>query len=212
MPLGRVPAVRGLVLAAGAGHRMGGPKALLRHDGDGLTLVEHAIEMLLEGGCNGVSVVVGAGGEEVRSIVEHTAHDVDLVRCPDWDLGMGSSLRAGLTALTTHSHEGNDQVEAVVVTLVDLPDVGAEVVTRLLETPPGTAPHWTRALRRAAYNGVAGHPVLIGRHHWKGAAATALGDRGARDYLRTHRHDLVECADLATGRDVDTPHDLRRLP
>jgi nicotine blue oxidoreductase len=105
---------------------------------------------------------------------------------------MGASLRAGLAAL--------EEGEAALVHLVDLPDVTAAVVGRLLVAPVGAA-----TLRRAAYAGVPGHPVLLGRDHWAGVAATAVGDRGARDYLRTHRPELVECGDLATGADVDVP-------
>ena len=60
------------------------------------------------------------------------------------------------------------------------------------------------ALARAGYHGQPGHPVLIGREHVGGVAESAIGDRGARDYLATHRTLLVECGDLATGIDVDT--------
>jgi CTP:molybdopterin cytidylyltransferase MocA len=60
-------------------------------------------------------------------------------------------------------------------------------------------------LARAAYDGTPGHPVLIGRDHWAGVIATSTGDRGARDYLKRREVVLVECSDLATGRDVDTP-------
>ena len=59
-------------------------------------------------------------------------------------------------------------------------------------------------LLRAAYDGVPGHPVLIGRDHWAGVVEGATGDRGARDYLAAHDTVLVECGDLATGADVDT--------
>ena len=52
--------------------------------------------------------------------------------------------------------------------------------------------------------------MLLGRDHWVGVAESAAGDRGARDYFRTHPHDVVECGDLATGNDVDTPTELSR--
>jgi hypothetical protein len=39
-------------------------------------------------------------------------------------------------------------------------------------------------------------------------ADAATGDRGAQDHLARHAPLLVECGDLATGRDADTPADL----
>ena len=62
---------------------------------------------------------------------------------------------------------------------------------------------------RAAYEGVVGHPVLLGREHWSAVAQEALGDQGARGYLAAHPVRLVECGDLASGRDLDRPADVR---
>jgi CTP:molybdopterin cytidylyltransferase MocA len=107
---------------------------------------------------------------------------------------MSASLRAGLTAL-----DGTD-AQAVVVSLVDLPDVSSAVVARVLR---GGASAGT--LRRAAYHGEPGHPVLLGRDHWARVAGETSGDRGARGYLAAHDVELVECADMASGRDVDSP-------
>ena len=63
--------------------------------------------------------------------------------------------------------------------LVDLPDLVPAVVARLL---PAAAP----TLARAAYDGEPGHPVVLGRDHWRGVAASATGDHGAKAYLRAH--------------------------
>ena len=181
---------------------MGRPKALIRPRGDGPTLVGRAVEALVRGGCEGVTVVVGAAADEVVAVLGDASEEVDIVRCEDWSEGMGASLRAGLTALTLRT-----EVEAVLIGLVDLPDVGPAVVRRILDT---ASLAWRSELSRAAYGGVPGHPTLIGRDHWAGVIEVALGDRGARDYFRAHEHRLVECGDLATGRDVDTPADLDR--
>ena len=180
----------GLLLAAGAGSRMGTPKALV-HDDDGTSWLRHAVTALREGGCDRVTVVLGAGADDAREML--AGEGVGVVVAEDWADGMGASLRAGLSALTPLDGE------AVVVTLVDLPDVGADVVRRVahLGTDPGV-------LARAAYDDEPGHPVLLGREHWAGVAASATGDRGARDYLAAHAVFVVECGDLATGRDVDT--------
>lgn len=181
--------VHGLLLAAGAGRRMGTPKALVRDD-DGTAWLARSVAALLDGGCPAVTVVLGAAADEARALVP--TGPVEAVVADDWAEGMGASLRTGLAALPA----GPD---VVVVSLVDLPDVDARVVRRVVAA--GDHPG---ALARAAYDGVPGHPVLLGRDHWAGVAASATGDAGARDYLRPREVALVECGDLATGRDVDS--------
>jgi CTP:molybdopterin cytidylyltransferase MocA len=189
----------GLVLAAGAGRRMGGPKALVRLTDGGPTLVETAVARVLESGCDRVVVVVGAAGEQAAALVAETGAEV--VAADDWDEGMGASLRAGIA----HLEDAHDDL--ALVTLVDLPDVTARVMSRVLADAVGDG---RAALARAAYDGVPGHPVVIGRDHWSAVRSTARGDRGAREHLRATPHRLVECGDLATGRDLDTAEDLRR--
>jgi CTP:molybdopterin cytidylyltransferase MocA len=183
--------VHGLLLAAGAGTRMGMPKALVRGE-DGEPWLVRGVRTLADGGCAQVTVVLGAGAEEALPLLDGTG--ATAVVAGDWAEGMSASLRAGLTAAT-----GTD-ADAVVVTLVDLPDVSAAVVRRLLAGKVDS-----RTLRRASYDGVAGHPVVIGREHWAAVAGTAVGDRGARGYLAGHDVEIVACGDLATGRDVDGP-------
>jgi len=194
--------VRGLLLAAGAGRRMGGPKSLLR-DPDGVPYLDRAIGRLLDGGCAAVTVVLGASAEEATLLLDEAGWTgdpaVDTVVADDWDEGMGASLRAGLRSLA--GDDGDD--DAVLVTLVDLPDVDDMVVARVAGAASGPS-----ALVRATYDGKPGHPVLLGRDHWAGVAEVARGDRGARDYLADHEHVSCECGDLATGRDLDRPTDL----
>ena len=185
--------VAGLLLAAGAGRRMGGPKALLR-ERDGTSFLDRGVRSLLDGGCHTVTVVLGSHAEEARQVLVSRAR---VVVAEDWDEGMGASLRAGLAALQ------DSLDDAVVVTLVDLPDAGADVVRRILASG-----HGPDALVRAAYDGRPGHPVLLGRSHWAGVAASAQGDQGAREYFRTQPPTSCECGDLASGRDVDRPEDL----
>ena len=192
----------GVLLAAGAGRRMGGPKALLR-DESGVPFVDRAVGRILDGGCDGVTVVLGAAADEVRALLDEAGWSQDdavsVVVADAWAEGMGASLRAGLTAVAA----APVAVTAALVSLVDLPDVGDDVVRRVLGSGVDED-----ALARASYDGVAGHPVLLGRGHWAGVVAVASGDRGARDYLRGRDVRLVECGDLATGRDVDRPGQL----
>ena len=174
---------------------MGRPKALVP-DPSGGTFLERGLRVLHESGCAPVVVVLGAGIEEARPLA--TAADL-VVEAPDWADGQSASLRAGLRAVA------DTDARAVLVLLVDLPDVGAAVLRRLLAATAGEGP---AVLARAVYDGVPGHPVLLGREHWAAVLGEATGDRGARDHLARHPHTVVECADLATGRDADTPSDL----
>lgn len=145
-------------------------------------------------------MVTGAAAQEVEALVVGMGDPrVTSTRCGTWEVGMGESLRAGLTALATR---GRTIPVQALVHLVDLPDVGAEVMTRVLASGPSGASA-AEALARAAYDGVPGHPVLLGQRHWQAVLDVARADAGARSYLRTARPRLVECGDLATGRDVD---------
>nr|CAA9325123.1 MAG: Molybdenum cofactor cytidylyltransferase [uncultured Nocardioidaceae bacterium] len=184
----------GLLLAAGQGRRAGGPKAL-RADADGTSWAVRAVRALREGGCTDVHVVVGAAGQDVREALAD--ENVRVVEATDWARGMGASLNAGLAALADRP------VDVACVHLVDLPDVGADVVRRLLDSDGGAD-----TLVRAAYGHRPGHPVLIGRAHWPAVAATAHDDTGARDYLAQRAVRFVDCSDLAGGADVDGPAGL----
>lgn len=171
----------GIVLAAGAGRRYGQPKALVDD------WLERAVDALADGGCTEVVVVLGAAADQATR-----PRRARVVVATDWAEGRSASLRAGLA-------DAAPTATAAVVSLVDLPDVGAAVTRRLLATP------CTRTtLRRATYDGRPGHPVVLGRAHWP-ALSRLTGDAGAAGYLDLHVVDHVECGDLATGRDHDQP-------
>lgn len=166
----------GLVLAAGAGTRYGRPKILVEG------WLTTAVDALREGGCGSVAVVTGAARPGLPPGVRE-------IHCAAWADGIGASLRAGLTALATGA-------ERVVVHLVDCPDIGPEVVARVLDQAGD-------GLARAVYRGRPGHPVLIPAAHVAPLLA-ALGEHdGAGPYLRSRPHLAVECGDLATGTDID---------
>lgn len=175
-----------------------------------------AVERLLAGGCEEVVVVLGAEAEQARGLlIDATAHKapgaVRAVVAEDWERGMAASLATGLRSAA----EGPSTPDAVVVQLVDLPDVGAAVVARVVESwrEAGSDP---ATILRAAYDGEPGHPVLLGRDHHVALAGEVAGalraegpaDYGARHYLADKQVQLVECGDLASGHDVDRPEDL----
>jgi CTP:molybdopterin cytidylyltransferase MocA len=179
----------GIVLAAGAGSRMGTPKALVR-DADGLSWLARAVALLDSVGCRPIVVVLGARGDEAEALVPDGA-DVVVVRAERWADGMSESLRAGLAAASG---------SAALVTLVDLPDLPHSVARAVVDS--GVDPS---SLRRAVFSGRPGHPVLIGRDHWAQISRVLRGDRGARDYLEASGVVDVDCSALSEGHDIDAP-------
>ena len=188
--------VAGLLLAAGAGRRLGGPKALVALAGE--PLVRRGVRLLTDGGCDPVVVVVGASADLVRPLCE----GAEVVEAAGWATGMGASLRAGLADLARRP------VGGCVVALVDQPRVTADAVRRLREA------HGRGAVAAVAtYDGRPRNPVLLDRSVWAEVAAAAQGDEGARPWLRGHPHlvEQVDCTDVGAPDDVDTPDDLAAL-
>jgi nicotine blue oxidoreductase len=204
-----VRGVTGVVLAAGAGTRLGlGPKALLRYRGR--PLVEIVAANLLDGGCRDVVVVLGAGAQDVATIADLGHYRVAIN--PGWRTGMGSSFLLGeMTA---------DPADHLLIALVDQPGLTPAIVGRLLACHrPGriTAAAYRRREtsdgERASRPGaplLRGHPLLIDAVLRKAVSATVTGDAGARTFLQAHPDlvDEVDCSDQSTGEDIDTPDQL----
>jgi nicotine blue oxidoreductase len=135
--------VCGIVLAAGAGTRFGGPKAPYEWDGE--RLVDRAVRTLHEAGCDPVYAILGAWEGAVENCLVIVNHG--------WEEGMGSSLRIGLKWARAAS-----DADSAVVILVDQPGITPDGVRRVIDTPG--------SLVQAAYGGRPGHPVRIGKEPW----------------------------------------------
>ncbi len=162
------------MLAAGASTRFGSPKQAV--------LLEPVLGRVRGSAAIGdVIVVLGA-------------HDVETsarsVRCSDWELGPGASLRCGLAALDNES-------EAAIVILGDGPTLDPRAIDRVV-----AAWRESGAERVAAsYGGVRLHPLLLARNAWR-----TVPDEG----LRGLPAQLVPCDDLEPPGDVDFADDLTR--
>lgn len=217
-PDGRAPSggtVAGLVLAAGSGRRLGRPKVELTLDGS--TFLERAVGALRDGGCNPVLVTADGRhapllrsshhlgqqlGQQLGNGPGDRRQQVVVLEIDDAELGMSRSLVSGFAALTP------EPVEAVVVTLVDTPLVGASHVARLLAAHRAGA-----SVAACTWDGARRTPVLLARAHWAAAAALAEGDTGARPFLVAHPELVVPvpCDDLGPWSDVDVAADVEAL-
>jgi nicotine blue oxidoreductase len=184
--------VAGILLAAGEGRRLGQPKALVELGGE--SLVQRGVALLRDGGAEPVVVVTGAVAVELPGVLA--------VHNPRWRSGMGSSLAAGLATVP----EG---CSAAVIALADQPLVGPEAVRRLIAAHDDAG----ASVAVAAYQGAPRNPVLLAREHWAEVVALAVGDEGARPFMRAHPELMiaVECGDTGRPDDLDTPDDLDRL-
>jgi molybdenum cofactor cytidylyltransferase len=188
--------VIGIVLAAGAGTRLGGavPKPLVAFRGR--PLLSWPLAALAEGGVRERIVVLGAEAEAVAAGVE--LGDASVVVCEEWAEGLSASLRAGVAAAHARG------AEAVVIVLADQPLLTGAAVARVVAA---RAPGELDAIR-ASYRGVPGHPTLLESSLFV-AIGELRGDEGARELLRIAG--LVACDGLGRPDDVDTLEDLARL-
>ena len=178
-----------LVLAAGSGRRMGGPKALLVLDGE--TLLQRAIRVAKAAGCDPVLAVVGdwdpgplAG--RVCAIPNLEAAE-----------GMASSIRAGIAALPP-------DLEGALILTVDQPAVDAGLLRKLLAL---AAEDPTRPAA-CAYGDSLGIPAILPRRLFPDLLALR-GDRGAKAILL--RENAATLPFPEGEADLDTPGDLARL-
>jgi molybdenum cofactor cytidylyltransferase len=184
----------GLVLAAGAARRFGSPKQLAPLGGR--PLVQHALDaMLAVAAIDRTVLVLGARAQEIRAQVALRAAEV--VVCPDWAEGLSASLRCGLRALAG--------AERVVVTLGDQPKLTGEAIAAVLAGAAGEPDG-----ARGSYDGVPGHPVVLGPG-LLARAADLQGDAGFRDLLAGARVRTVEVGALGRPDDVDTPEELEAI-
>ena len=189
-----VPAIGGIVLAAGGGSRFGGTKQLAELRGR--PLLSYAVEAMLA--VPAVWPVVVVLGHDAQAIVERVElHDANVVVCDAWSEGQSASLRAGIEAL--------GDVDAAVVTLGDQPFITPQVIAGALDFDE----HYHDAVR-ATYGGAPGHPVVLTRR-LLARAGELRGDVGFRDLLTGQRVRRFEAGHLCDPTDVDTQEELARL-
>ena len=185
--------VGGVVLAAGAGSRMGSQKLLLELGGE--PLVRHAVLAATSGGCHAAWVVWS--DPAVREAVSASA---TTVHNPDAESGQASSLRAGLAALP-------DWVAGALVLLGDQPLVGGRTVEVLIRA---WREEGSRPAIAASYRDGWRPPVLLDRSLWPDLMKLE-GDAGARQVLDREPGLVDTVPALGRADDIDTPEDYARI-
>ena len=184
---------------------MGRPKALLPVDGRD-TFVSRLARTLREAGVADVVVVAAAGGpvHAIRAALALVRPEPRLALNPDASRGQLSSLLTGLEALARPG------IDALLMTLVDVPLVGVSTVRALLEAYARSRAPIVRPVRPG--DAAHGHPVVFDRSLFDELRA-ADPAAGAKPVVRAHAAEIedVPVEDAGAFLDIDTPADYRRV-
>lgn len=193
--------VGAVLLAAGAGRRLGGrPKPLLQLGG--VPLVMRQLIALSGAGVDEVALVLGHHADAVEAAVR--ALPITLVRNPDPDAGRASSLRVGLQALSP-------RLDAIIVMPADLPLVATDDIVALIAAyrRRGDA---AVVLPRVALAGEAPQPgqLLIADGALRAAWLAGDADPDSPRWREQHPGQLrwFDTDNRRYRVDIDTPEDL----
>lgn len=187
-----------LILAAGASRRLGRPKQLLKMKGK--TLLRRTTELALSLETGLVIVVVGARAEQMRAELEGL--NVYILYNTDWEEGMSTSLRRGITFLESLPI----LPIAVLALVVDQPKVNEDLLKRIIAAYREKRP----PIAASFYSGRHGTPALFDHSLFR-ELKIIEGDRGARRVIKKYERDLI-AIDFPDGNlDIDTEEDLHRL-
>lgn len=189
--------VAAIVLAAGMSRRMGTPKQLLRL-GD-KSLLEHALDNVRGSNVDEIVLVLGAAADEVRK--QLVTDGLRVVLNPDFQQGMGTSLRKGLAAVSL-------PVEGALIVLADQPFVRSSTLDQMIGYWRKSGPQILIPL----YRGFRGNPVLLDRSVFPELMNLA-GDIGCRAIFGAHTESIHKLAvdDVGVLLDIDSAEDWKRF-
>lgn len=189
--------IAGIVLAAGTSSRFGDQNKLLA-DINGKTVLTQSVQNIIGSKVDIVYVVTGSEHHRVQNAIDHL--NVQTITNDAYEKGQASSIRAGIRAVRQHA-----SMDAVLISLGDMPYVSSSTINRLIATYQlGAA-----GIIVAGYQGHRGNPVLFDTSYLE-SLASVCGDTGARHFiLESNDAVLVETEDSGVVQDIDTPDDLR---
>jgi len=193
--------VGAVILAAGAGRRMGQPKALVEWQGESF-LARVARVLDTQADVSAICAVLGAEADAVKAQVALPPR-VEAVVNADWETGgMISSIQTGLSALLAAGHAE----DGLLVWPVDHPAVSGAAVAELLASYVALRP----AVAIPAWSGRHGHPVIFAPETYTELASVSGGE-GARAVADAHSRLVVAVDDPGVLLGVDRPADLEAL-
>lgn len=194
--------VDAIVLAAGESKRMGEEnKLLLPYKGE--PVLRRVVTTILESDVSKVYVVVGHEQNRIRAVLEDLA--VEFVENPDYEEGMGTSIRAGVD-------HASDQVAGYMICLSDLPLITAKEYSFLISAFQEQRKQNPQAITVPMHGGQRGNPVILSSAY-RTAMLSHQGVMGCRGIVKQNP-DHVQFTEMATDHvlyDIDTPEAYKGL-
>jgi molybdenum cofactor cytidylyltransferase len=187
-----------IILAAGASSRLGVPKQLLKLGGE--TLIHRVAREALSSVCRPVIMVVGGRAEHYKS--ELAGLHVSFVANPNWRLGMGTSVKAGLKRLL----EIEKSPDAVVLAVCDQIFVTSRVINQIVETYMAGKSD----IVASAYNETLGVPALFSRNLFPDLE-NMDGAHGAKQVINKMGANVAALPFPKGAVDIDTPEDAAKF-
>ncbi|WP_310428975.1 nucleotidyltransferase family protein [Chamaesiphon sp. VAR_48_metabat_135_sub] len=190
--------IAAVILAAGASTRMGTPKQLL--EWQGRSLLRSITETAIAADCDPIIIVLGASSDRMQA--EIIDLPVQIVNNPEWQTGMGSSIRTGIQALL----DRNMDVNAAILLLCDQPFVSVQIIRQLRSIYATTH----QSIVASSYRNTIGVPALFDRQLFPELLKLDCAE-GAKRVIKNHPN-ATATIDFPQGSiDIDTPKDYQQI-
>jgi molybdenum cofactor cytidylyltransferase len=187
-----------VLLAAGASNRMGQPKQLLMYKGR--TLLEYTLHSAIKSVFEQVVIVLGANSDQIMSLIGNTRSLIAYNK--DWNEGMASSIRCGLSVLTSKF----PSMAAAGFMVCDQPFISSFLLNELVS-------RWNekdKAIVACKYENTIGTPALFSSHFFP-ELMQLKGQEGAKKLIMKHPDDVQTMPFPKGDIDIDTMEDYKKL-
>lgn len=187
-----------LIIAAGESKRMGSPKQLLVVEGQ--TLINRIIHIVKRAVSFPVYVVLGASAESIQSQLPKL--DVKIIQNAQWQEGMASSIRVGLSDAKAQ----NPNLEGVLIVVCDQPYITESTINTLLQLQKEK----DTPMAAAYYDDVLGTPALFHKSIFN-EILSLKGDMGAKKIIKSRPEEVAKLHFEKGLLDIDTKEDYQAL-
>ena len=185
-----------LILAAGNSSRLGSPKQLIEFEGQ--TLIERITEIALTIS-EEVLIVLGGNADQILPKLAKFESTISTVFNPDWEEGMGTSIRIGVEKLAKNS-------DSIIVLLSDQPFISKVLLQNMVQIYA----KMQNPIISCVYNNTLGVPILFNKSIFSELLKLS-GDKGAKSFLHLYEN-KISTVDFPEGIiDIDTIDDVKKM-